>query len=277
MPLYTCSLNSGSNGNCYYIGTASDAILVDAGLSCKETEKRMNENGLSMKRVRAVFISHEHTDHIRGIERIATKYNIPVFISDSTLKNSRLNIQPTLINGFKEGEKVTVAGINILPFRKFHDAADPHSFVVCHQGISIGIFTDIGRVCKKLMSHFQNCHAAFLETNYDEKMLEGGPYPHHLKKRIGGGNGHLSNLQALQLFLHYRNKQLSYLFLSHLSNENNNPELVERLFNQYAFNTKIVVASRFCATPVYEISPGLMKKKDSGIIPLRRGTQLNLF
>lgn len=277
MGLFVCSLNSGSNGNCYYIGTAKDAVLIDAGLSCKGTEKRMLNMGLGMDIVRAIFISHEHTDHIAGVERLASKYQIPVFISAATLQNSRLKIESSLVNGLQENKEVRIKGINVMAFRKFHDASDPHSFVVSYQGISIGIFTDIGRVCKKLVEHFSQCHAAFLETNYDEDMLENGPYPRHLKKRIQGGNGHLSNAQALQLFIQHRNKQLTHLFLSHLSNENNSPKLVELLFRHHARNTQIIVASRFDASGVFEISPGLLGAKELGIIPLRRGSQINLF
>lgn len=277
MPLYACSLNSGSNGNCYYIGTDQDAVLVDAGLSCKETERRMRECGLSMLKLRAIFISHEHIDHIRGIERIATKYQLPVYISAPTLQQSRVNIPASLQKNIADGEVVELHQMHIRSFKKYHDAADPHSFVISHQGISIGIFTDLGRVSKKLIQNFSMCHAAFLESNYDEEMLANGPYPSHLKKRISGGNGHLSNMQALQLFLKHRNKQLSHLFLSHLSNENNSPALVERLFNHHTSNTQIVIASRFNPTPVFEVSPGLMKNKKENIIPLRKGTQIQMF
>ena len=277
MSLFACSLNSGSNGNCYYIGSAHNAVLVDAGLSCRETEKRMRECGLSMLKVRAVFISHEHSDHIKGIERLSAKYGIPVYISELTLKHSRLNIPASQVNEIFDEEKVELHEMDIIPFRKFHDAADPFSFIISYKGITIGIFTDLGRVCKKLIHHFSKCHAAFLESNYDAEMLESGPYPLHLKNRIKSGNGHLSNKQALQLFIRHRNKQLSHLFLAHLSNENNSPALVENLFNKHTLNTRIIIASRFNSTHVYEICPGIMKGKAEGIIPLRRGTQFQMF
>lgn len=276
MSLFACSLNSGSNGNCYYIGTSDDAILIDAGLSCRETEKRMREKELEIKKVRAIFISHEHSDHIRGIERLSDKYNLPVYVTEQTCSTGCLNIRPALKVHFNEQEPVQISALKIQAFRKFHDAADPHSFVVSFRNINVGIFTDLGRVCQQLIRHFKTCHAAFLECNYDEGLLENGRYPVHLKNRIRGGSGHLSNKEALNLFLKHRHRQLSHLFLSHLSHENNSPELVERLFSFHALNTKIVVASRYKATDVYEIK-AKHAKEPIDAVPLRKHVQLNLF
>lgn len=236
----------------------------------------MRERQLDINIVRAIFISHEHSDHIRGIERLSDKYNLPVYITDRTCSHGCVNIKPFLKVHFDEQEPVQVKAFKIQAFKKFHDAADPHSFVVSYRNINIGIFTDLGRVCSGLIRHFKNCHAAFLESNYDESMLENGRYPVHLKNRIRGGNGHLSNKEALNLFLKYRHKHLSHLFLSHLSQENNSPELVERLFNFHALNTKIVVASRHTASEVYEIT-AKQAKQQTDIIPLRKHVQLNLF
>jgi phosphoribosyl 1,2-cyclic phosphodiesterase len=253
MSLFVTSLNSGSNGNCYYIGTSSEAILVDAGISCRETEKRMQRLGLSMRSVKAIFVSHEHTDHIRGIPVIAKKYQLPVYITSDTLQHGRLALAEHLVKSFSAYEPVQIGDFTITPFPKFHDASDPHSFTVDGNGIRIGVFTDIGAPCEHLIRHFQSCHAAFLETNYDETMLEQGRYPYFLKNRIRGGKGHLSNSQALELFTTHRPSFMSHLFLSHLSKDNNCPDLVQALFRQHANGTEIVVASRFVETAVYKI------------------------
>jgi len=276
MPLLTCSLNSGSNGNCYYIGTDSDAILVDAGLSCRETERRLRRCDLSIHAVKAIFVSHEHTDHIRGVEKISEKYQIPVYITNPTLRNGRLNLSPSLKKAFKENEPVSISKLEVTAFKKYHDAADPHSFIVRYNQIKVGIFTDIGRVCEKLKKHFRQCNVAFLESNYDELMLEEGRYPKHLKERIRGGNGHLSNTQALNLFLHHRNKNLTHLFLSHLSQENNSPQKVKRLFDIHSNGTEIIVASRYEPTEVIEIVLN-SNRKTVETITLRKGIQLSLF
>lgn len=254
MSLYVTALNSGSNGNCYYAGNEEEAILVDAGLSCRETEKRMLRLGLSMTTVRAVFISHEHNDHIFGLQALARKYQLPVYITDRTRLNSSVQLPPQLVHCFNPFQPVQVGNISIYAFPKFHDAADPHSFIVSSATTRVGILTDIGAPCNYVVDSFSRCHAVFLESNYDENLLMKGRYPWHLKQRIRGGKGHLSNTQALQLFMHHRSSSMTHLFLSHLSRENNSPELVDQLFQPYSSLAKIVVTSRYRETEVYKIS-----------------------
>jgi len=252
-PLYITSLNSGSNGNCYYVGNSKEAIMVDAGISCKETEKRMLRLGLSMKKVKAIFISHEHGDHIRGLTVLSKKFGIPVYITPGTLNNCRLNLPDELVRHFSSHETVQIGSLKVACFPKVHDAAEPHSFMVSCGDIKVGVFTDLGVVCDQLSLHFQQCDAAFLEANYDEELLQNGKYPYYLKRRISGGQGHLSNTQALQLFTNFRPSRLTHLLLAHLSKDNNDPELVEHLFNQHANGTMIVVATRHMETPVFTI------------------------
>ncbi len=254
MSLFIASLNSGSNGNCYYIGNEEEAILVDAGISCRETEKRMKRLGLFMEKVKAVFISHEHGDHIAGITVLAAKHRLPVYITKPTLENGRLKIDQQLVVPFQVHVPVIIGGLSITAFPKFHDASDPCSFLVSCKDVKVGIFTDIGMACEHVVHYFKQCHAAFLEANYDEEMLENGGYPYHLKRRIRGGMGHLSNAQALELFKRHRPPFMHHLFLSHLSKNNNNPALVQALFDQHAGNTQIVVASRHRETELYHIA-----------------------
>lgn len=201
MSLYVCSIASGSNGNCYYIGNDTEAVLVDAGITCREAVKRMRRAGLSMDKVKAIFISHEHGDHIRGLEVMAHTFNLPVYITPRTLQHSRLRLNPQFVRTFTAYQPVCIAGLTVHPFPKFHDAADPHSFIVEGSNTRIGVFTDIGTPCTHVIDHFGQCHAVFLETNYDDEMLEKGRYPYHLKRRIKGDEGHLSNKQALDLLL----------------------------------------------------------------------------
>jgi len=253
MSLYITSLNSGSNGNCYYIGTNKEAVLIDAGISCRETEKRMKRLGLSMSAVKAIFVSHEHADHISGIRVLSKKHQLPVYITTATLRSAGFIVEKNLLRYFTADQPVTIDGLTVTAFSKFHDASDPHSFMVSSAGINIGVFTDIGNCCDRVIAHFKLCNAAFLEANYCENMLMNGSYPYILKKRISSDNGHLSNAQALELFTKYRSGQLSHLILSHLSKNNNTPELVDQLFRQQAGSTKIIVASRYEETPVFHI------------------------
>lgn len=266
MALYISSLNSGSNGNCYYLANEEDAILVDVGLNCRETEKRMTRLGLSMSKVRAIFISHEHSDHISGLPVIARKYQLPVYITPGTRLRGRLSLQDELVTSFNAHECINIGDLTITAFPKLHDASEPHSFIVSCRDVTVGVFTDIGFPCENVIRYFKKCNAAFLEANYDEEMLDRGRYPYFLKNRIRGGKGHLSNRQALELFTSCKPSILSHLLLSHLSRDNNCPDLVLELFKRSAGETEIIVASRERETEVYYI-----KTTESGKLKAESG------
>ncbi len=277
MSLYIASLNSGSNGNSYYIGNETEAILVDAGISCRETEIRMKRLGLDIKKLKAIFISHEHKDHISGITVLSKKYQLPVYITEGTQKNGKVGLEKKLVHRFQANEMIKVGGLSITGFQKNHDADDPHSFVISSDTVKIGVFTDIGIVCDRLIHHFKQCHAVFLEANYDEQMLRDGSYPYFLKQRITDGNGHLSNTQALELFRNHKPPFMSYIILSHLSKNNNSPELVRQLFSKYAAGAHVTIASRDRETEIFYINnianlhPSAKKK-----MPVKQ-PQLSLF
>jgi phosphoribosyl 1,2-cyclic phosphodiesterase len=278
MSLFITSLNSGSNGNCYYIGNGKEAVLIDAGISCRETEKRMDRLGLPMSAVKAIFVSHEHSDHITGVRVLSKKHQLPVYITAATLRSAGILTEKHLVKSFSAGKAVAIGELSVTAFTKSHDASDPHSFIVSGNNINIGVFTDIGNCCKEVIKYFRKCNAVFLEANYCEQMLMNGDYPYYLKQRISADNGHLSNTQALELFTKNKSAQLTHLILSHLSKNNNNPELVDRLFNQQAGSTKIIVASRYQETPVYHIQttkPGVARFSDNYIPPAE--VQLSLF
>ena len=273
MSLYIASLNSGSNGNCYYIGNDTDAVLVDVGISCRETEKRMKLAGLDICKVKAIFVSHEHGDHIKGVSTLANRYMLPVYITSLTAKNGPILIRH-LSKPFAAGEVVSIGSLNVTAFAKKHDANDPHSFIISYNDTTVGVFTDIGIACNEVVNYFKQCHAVFLESNYDEAMLENGRYPIHLKNRIRGGEGHLSNRQALELFLQHRPSFMSHILLSHLSKENNDPQLATDLFMEHANGVEIIVASRYKATDVFTITNSSNKVSTKHFI---KPVQLGLF
>jgi phosphoribosyl 1,2-cyclic phosphodiesterase len=276
MSLSIAALNSGSNGNCYYVGNNNEAVLIDAGISCRETEKRMKRLGLSLNYVKAIFISHEHDDHIGGVEFLSNKYNLPVYLTEPMLQNCRLAIRRDLLRYYTSHQRMSINSLTVKAFPKMHDACDPHSFIVQHDDICIGIFTDIGKACEQVVYHFKQCDAAFLEANYDDGMLASGDYPYVLKRRISGDNGHLSNAAALELFCRHRSKKLTHLILSHLSKNNNSPELVEKTFAAYAGETKIIIAGRYHETEVYHINQSTTSPKEN--MHYNQNTvQLNLF
>lgn len=274
MSLFITSLNSGSNGNCYYVGNDNEAVLIDAGISCKETEIRMKRLGLSLRKVKAIFVSHEHSDHINGVSVLSKKYQIPVYVTPNTRREGRLNLKENLSFTFRAYEVITLGNLTVTPFPKLHDASDPHSFVVASDTVKVGVFTDIGFACEHVIQNFKQCHAVFLESNYDEDMLEFGRYPIQLKNRIRDGKGHLSNKQALELFLQHRPAFMSHLLLSHLSAENNSQKLVMNLFKAKSGNTKIIIATRTKETPVYHI-----RHTSRNMIPVAQDVyaQLSLF
>lgn len=252
MSIYFTSLNSGSNGNCYYIGNNTEAVLIDAGLSCRETERRMKRLGLNMKDIKAIFVSHEHIDHVRGLAGIADKYNMPVYVTPATQKGC-YHLKTDHAISFTAHEPVNIGALSITAFPKFHDAADPHSFVITCNEITIGVFTDIGKPCENVIAYFKQCHAAFLEANYDNNMLANGNYPSFLKQRISGGVGHLSNDEALEIFVKHKSDFISHLLLAHLSKENNDVVLVQQLFEEVTGDVKVMVASRYEEMPVMQI------------------------
>ncbi len=261
MSLFITSLNSGSNGNCYYVGNNNEAVLVDVGISCKEVELRMKRLDLSLDKVKAVFISHEHGDHIKGVQTLSKKYNLPVYITPQTLSNSHLVLENVLIKSFNGYEKIVIGNLIVTPFPKRHDASDPYSFIVEGNGIKIGVLTDIGSACQHVIENFKQCHAAFLEANYDEGLLDSGYYPYYLKERIRSDKGHLSNKQALDLFVNHKSDKMSHVILSHLSKDNNCPIVVKDLFTKHAQQTQVIVASRLQETEVFHVTGSFVARK----------------
>lgn len=251
--MFICSLNSGSNANCYYLGNQEEAILVDGGLSCRETVKRLKRVGLSIKKIKAIFVSHEHGDHVHGVPALSKKFQLPVYITRNTLEQGKLEIRDDLIEPLRAYAPVTIGELTITAFPKLHDACDPLSFLVECGSVKVGVFTDIGAPCEHVVRHFEQCHAAFLEANYDEDLLSNGSYPIYLKNRIRGEKGHMSNEQALELFARHRPAHMSHLLLSHLSRENNSPKIVKNAFTKIAAGTEIIIASRDRESRLYHI------------------------
>jgi phosphoribosyl 1,2-cyclic phosphodiesterase len=250
-----CSIASGSNGNCYYIGNNRDAVLIDAGISARQILSRMKSQGLNPSKIKAIFISHEHSDHAIGAKVLSKKLFVPVYITAKTFSGMYANQKPYAPKYFMPGDVVEAGTIRIHTFLKNHDAAEPCSFRVEYNGIHVGVFTDIGTACDNVRSHLAKCHALFLETNYDETMLKEGSYPWPLKKRILSDHGHLSNDQAFDLLKNHSGKQLQVVFLSHLSAENNTPEKAYSRFSELHTKYSIRMTSRYAPAEVFRIGP----------------------
>ena len=254
MNMQIASLNSGSNGNVYYFGYGNDAILVDAGLSCREAEKRMKLLNLDIARIKAVFITHEHSDHIFGLKGLLKKYDFPVYMTRKTFEAAEFKFPIKNLHHFRSHDSIETGKFTLTAFPVNHDAADPHGFFISAGGKSAGIFNDIGFACEQVKKYFGKCHAAFLECNYDENLLNQGNYPAYLKERIKGPKGHLSNNEALEVYRNCRSTGLNYLFLSHLSSENNSPERVLALFNNEDPAVRFMIAGRNSAGPLIDLN-----------------------
>jgi phosphoribosyl 1,2-cyclic phosphodiesterase len=249
-----CAIASGSNGNCYYIGNEQEAVLVDAGISARQIVNRMTQQGLEPQKIRALFISHEHTDHVRGARVLARRLKIPVFITSGTFMALVREQRPDSPRFFEPGACITIGSFQIYPFLKNHDAAEPCSFRIENKDIHIGVLTDIGSITESVITHLATCHALFLETNYDEQMLWNGSYPWPLKKRIASDQGHLSNDQAFELLQEHSGKHLRAVFLSHLSAENNTREKAFDRFITLQDRFRILITSRYGPSDVLNLS-----------------------
>lgn len=247
-----CALASGSNGNCYYIANAEDAILIDIGINAKHVELRMANLGISPATIKAIFITHEHTDHIRGLAVFCKRYQIPVYMTAGSYRGSRLQLPENLIHIIRRDETVEIGGMTIYGVPKYHDAQEPCSFLVSNGEINIGVLTDIGRICDNVKDVIRQADVLLLEANYDEELLDTGSYPFFLKNRIRNGWGHLSNHVALETVLEYRTSRLRHLILGHLSGQNNNVELVHQTFAPHCGKIKLSIATRYQETELFD-------------------------
>lgn len=225
-----CSIASGSSGNCIYIGEGNDHILIDAGISRKRIVDGLQGIGVEPEELSGIFVTHEHIDHVRGIPMMEKMFGTPVFATDGTLeellfKDKNQDIKKENLHQVYAGETVTVGALRVTPFAMSHDAAEPVCYTVEAGGKKVGMATDLGVYDEKVIQYLSGSECILLEANHDISMLEAGNYPYSLKCRILGNRGHLSNEAAGELLCKLYHKKLKYVFLSHLSKENNYPEL----------------------------------------------------
>ena len=225
-----CSIASGSSGNCIYTGTDKTGILIDAGISAKRIEQGLAAIDRSLKDIKGIFISHEHSDHILGIGVLSRRYQIPIYGSKGTLDAIRQckslgNIDEDLYHEIEADEEIWVDDLTVKPFAISHDAAQPVAYRVESDGKSAAVATDLGIYDEKIIDRLQKLDVLLLESNHDIHMLQVGGYPYPLKQRILGDRGHLSNESAGKLLCELLHDDLKAVFLGHLSKENNYEEL----------------------------------------------------
>lgn len=254
--VYICSLASGSNGNAYYIATEDEAIIVDCGISYRQMVTRARNVKIDLRKVKAVFITHEHSDHVRGLRVFCDNFGIDCYMTKGTAMKCRTFYMPLkkTPKAIHYDEVVEIGAFKIYCFEKPHDVEEPCSFRIEANGINIGVYTDIGCDCEGLRKHLSQCHMAFLESNYDEAMLWAGKYPQYLKERVASDHGHLSNKQAATIVREVDAPHLHTIILSHLSADNNHPHIARKAFDEFADRIKIMHASRYEAGQVMKVT-----------------------
>lgn len=224
-----CTLASGSKGNCVYIEGGGTRILVDAGLTMRETKLRLSQIDVKAEDIDAVIITHEHTDHIKGIGPLCRAYRIPVYITGETYGAACGWIGKKVeVREFEAGGGFDIKGIRVEPFDISHDAVNPVGFAFYSGNMKAGLATDLGYATKLVTERLKGCNVLVLESNHDPAMLKDGPYPWHLKQRVSGRQGHLSNGDAGRLLEMLLHDGLSHVVLAHISQVNNLPELAHR-------------------------------------------------
>lgn len=262
-----CSLYSGSSGNCIYIGSDNTHLLIDVGVSMKKVVAALQEIDVKPEEIRGILITHEHSDHIGGLGVFLRKYGIPVYSTSKTLEavsqyKNLGKVDLSLFHSIEPEHSFQINDLWVKPISTWHDAADPVCYTVTDDNCKISIATDLGDYDEHIVNELSGADAMLIEANHDIRMLEVGPYPYHLKQRILGKRGHLSNERGGQLVRDLLNDHIKGIYLGHLSKENNYPELAyeavkaELLGNPYSNDVRdfnMMVAERDKRSVMIEI------------------------
>lgn len=250
-----CILASGSKGNCTYIETKENKILIDIGIASLQVERKLKEIGVDPKTIDSIFITHAHTDHTSGLAVFNKKYHSNIYITEKMAKEASIKLDnPTYID-----ELVIINDLNVIPIKTSHDVADSNGYIFEYDDKSLVYITDTGYVNEKYHPLLKNRNAYIFESNHDvERLMNNPKYPHHLKIRILSDKGHLSNIDSSYYLSKFIGKKTKYVVLAHLSEENNTPSLAyttlkDNLDNHNIKFTNILIASQKEVSEVFEI------------------------
>lgn len=245
------SIGSGSSGNCYYLQTANDALLIDAGVGIRTLKKHLHDYNLQLDSVNRILITHDHADHVKAVGVISTECNIPVYATNDVHKGIYRNycvprkILSDNIRVLQTGEKITLGDFTVTPFTVPHDSAGNVGYKIEAEGVVFCLMTDVGHVTEEMQQFIAEANYLVIEANYDVEMLKNGPYPQHLKVRIDGPTGHLSNLACAEAIANYATEGLKHVWLCHLSEENNHPVLALKTVEQTLRSYGIIMGKDF--------------------------------
>ena len=243
------SLASGSSGNCYYLGTDTYGILIDAGIGVRTIKKCLKEYGLALEKVRAVFVTHDHADHIKAVGTLGEKYGIPVYSTPEIHAGINKNycmtekLTSASVRHIQKEVPVSLDDFAVTAFEVPHDGTDNVGYCVEVDGKVFSFLTDLGCITPTAANYICKAHYLIIEANYDEEMLKMGPYPAHLKERIAGANGHMSNRDTAHFLADNIHEGLKNIWLCHLSKDNNHPELAYKTV-EFIFRGKGILVGK---------------------------------
>lgn len=264
MKIKFISLASGSSGNCYYLGTDTYGILIDAGIGIRTIKKNLKEINISLDTIRAVFVTHDHADHIKSVGYLGEKFKIPVYATEKTHQGINRSYcmtekLSTSVHYIEKGNTCKIEDFNVSAFEVPHDGTDNVGYCVEIDGKVFSFLTDLGHITPTAAKYICKANYLILEANYDDEMLKMGSYPQYLKDRITSPTGHLSNLDTANFLAENITEDLKYIWLCHLSKDNNHPELAYKTV-EWKLKSKGVIVS-----------------KDVQLIALKRSTPSDLY
>lgn len=262
------SFGSGSSGNCYYLSTGTDGLLLDAGVAIRKLKKYLHDYDIKIESVKNILVTHDHADHIKSVGALSTEYNIPVHATREVHEGIGRNysvhkkVPGNLAHVIEKNEQIKIGDFLVTPFSVPHDSSDNVGYRVEYDGVVFCLMTDVGHVTEEMKTYIGEANYLVLEANYDEEMLKVGNYPQFLKDRILSPNGHLSNRECGEALANNATSELRHVWLCHLSEENNHPVLAQKTVEQVLRSYGIVVGKDFafdvlkrkCASEVFELT-----------------------
>lgn len=260
MKIQFICLASGSSGNSYYLGTEEYGILIDAGIPAKKIKQCLENYGIGFERIMAVFVTHDHADHIKSLGTLGERCNIPIYATRETHVGINRNYCTTrkLVSCMRYVEKDTPLNFRdftITPFEVPHDATDTVGYCIEIFGRTFCFVTDLGHITETASQYIDKANYLIIEANYDEEMLANGPYPPYLKERIAGPNGHLCNTETANYLAEHLSPRTSHVWLCHLSQENNHPELAYKTVEYTLRNVGIIAGKDFYLAALKRTTP----------------------
>lgn len=261
------SFGSGSSGNCYFLFTETDGLMIDTGVGIRTLKKEFKDYGLSISSVHNVLITHDHADHIKSVGSISHDYKLPVYTTQKVHQGIIRNycvqrkVSEELTRYVEKGKKIKIGEFDVTPFGVPHDSTDNVGYCIECGGVTFCIITDAGKITDEIKPFIGRANYLVMEANHDEEMLNNGPYPQYLKTRILGDNGHLSNKNCGKALAENMTEKLHAVWLCHLSEENNHPELarktIESILRSYGIiagkDIMLEVLKRKLPTGIYEL------------------------